>query len=171
MSTARPMDIFDDPHVSVFTNGCFDILHAGHLDCLRWARMLGDSLTIGLNTDDSITRLKGHGRPVNTWRDRADLLLALDCVDRVEPMNSDHAGPLITRLKPDIYAKADDYRWETLHPDEQRAIQQVGARSVFIPRARDLSTTRIIRRLRTIGDAGPPRWTYGTIGHAAEVDF
>ena len=93
----------------VFTNGCFDILHFGHISYLSKARELGDLLIIGLNSDDSIKRLKGANRPINSQSDRTALLCALECVDFVLIFNEDTPLNLISQIKPDILVKGADY--------------------------------------------------------------
>lgn len=93
----------------VFTNGCFDILHRGHIQYLRESRKLGDVLIVGLNSDESVRRLKGEGRPMNPEADRAYLLEALDFVDYIVIFNENTPLELINRLKPDYYTKGGDY--------------------------------------------------------------
>jgi rfaE bifunctional protein nucleotidyltransferase chain/domain len=90
----------------VATGGCFDVLHVGHLACLRSARALGDFLVVCLNSDSSVRRLKGRGRPVNKVTDRAALLAALDCIDAVAIFNEDQRSALLDRLRPDLWVKA-----------------------------------------------------------------
>jgi len=98
----------------VFTNGVFDILHAGHVLYLAAARSMGDVLVVGLNADDSVTRLKGPTRPVNTEHDRAQVLAALRCVDHVVVFSEDTPLRLITTLMPDVLVKGGDYTRETI---------------------------------------------------------
>lgn len=96
----------------VFTNGCFDILHRGHVDCLQKAKALGDILIVGVNSDASVKRLKGDSRPINTVQDRAYLLKAMDCVDEVVVFEEDTPYELIQAVQPDILVKGGDYRAE-----------------------------------------------------------
>lgn len=96
--------------VVVFTNGCFDILHAGHIRCLQWAKDQGDYLVVGLNSDASIRRLKGPGRPVNHQGDRLEVVAALRCVDEVHLFDEDTPYELVKRIRPDILVKGEDYR-------------------------------------------------------------
>ncbi|MCX5785017.1 MAG: D-glycero-beta-D-manno-heptose 1-phosphate adenylyltransferase [Elusimicrobia bacterium] len=126
---------------AVFTNGCFDILHAGHVTLLEKTRSLGDFLFLGLNSDASVKRLKGAGRPVNRQKDRARVLAALSAVDAVVIFSSDTPLELIKTLKPDILVKGADYT----------ACEIVGAkfagRTVRIPLVKGRSTTALIRKL------------------------
>lgn len=94
----------------VFTNGCFDILHRGHIQCLRQARALGDLLVVGLNSDESVARLKGPGRPVQGQDDRAAVLSALGAVDYVSIFDEDTPLELIVALRPDVLVKGGDYK-------------------------------------------------------------
>jgi D-beta-D-heptose 7-phosphate kinase/D-beta-D-heptose 1-phosphate adenosyltransferase len=96
----------------IFTNGCFDILHVGHLQYLEQSRALGDRLVVGLNSDASVRRLKGHDRPVNSQEDRKRLLMALRCVDEVVIFDEDTPYELIKRIRPDIITKGGDYAAE-----------------------------------------------------------
>lgn len=93
----------------VFTNGCFDVLHRGHLEYLKQSKGLGDTLVVGLNSDASVRRLKGSSRPVNSQEDRRALLKALRCVDEVVVFDEDTPYELIKRLRPDIITKGGDY--------------------------------------------------------------
>ena len=111
----------------VFTNGCFDLLHVGHVRYLREARALGDALVVALNSDESVRRLKGEGRPINSAEDRAEILLALECVDRVVVFGEERATGLIETIRPHVYAKGGDYTEESLNPEEREALGSVGA--------------------------------------------
>lgn len=129
----------------VFTNGCFDILHAGHVEYLQKAKMMGDFLVIGLNTDDSIKRLKGASRPVQTFTDRAAILSALSCVDFVVEFNDDTPIHLIQAIKPDILVKGADYNL-----DNTVGAQDViswGGHVKHIALLEGRSTTSILNRL------------------------
>jgi D-beta-D-heptose 7-phosphate kinase/D-beta-D-heptose 1-phosphate adenosyltransferase len=94
---------------TVFTNGCFDVLHVGHVRCLQWARAQGDKLVVGLNSDASVRRLKGETRPVFPQAERREMLLALKCVDEVIVFYEDTPLELIRRLRPDVLVKGADY--------------------------------------------------------------
>lgn len=111
----------------VFTNGCFDLLHAGHVRYLAEARELGDAMVIGLNSDESVRSLKGEGRPLNSASDRAEVLAALRSVDAVAVFEGDRATDLIKAIRPHVYAKGGDYTPETLNAEERSALDEVGA--------------------------------------------
>ena len=128
----------------VFTNGCFDILHAGHVRYLAQARALGDVLILGLNSDASVRRLKGETRPVNGEEDRAEVVGALKSVDAVVLFEEDTAEALIAKVRPAVYAKGGDYTPETL--PEARIVEAYGGEVVFIPLVAGKSTTNIIER-------------------------
>ena len=128
----------------VFTNGCFDILHAGHVRYLAAARALGDVLILGLNSDASVRRLKGEMRPVNTAEDRAEVVGALKSVDYVVIFGEDTAENLIAKVRPAVYAKGGDYTRETL--PEARIVESYGGEVAFIPLVAGKSTTGIIER-------------------------
>jgi D-beta-D-heptose 7-phosphate kinase/D-beta-D-heptose 1-phosphate adenosyltransferase len=132
--------------VVVFTNGCFDILHRGHVAYLNAARALGDRLIIGLNTDASVRRLKGAGRPVSCEDDRAYVLAALACVDAVTPFDEDTPAALIRALLPDVLVKGGDYAPEQVVGRD--AVEANGGRLVLIPFVHGRSTTGILERIR-----------------------
>ena len=129
----------------VFTNGCFDILHAGHVRYLAAARSLGDVLILGLNSDASVRRLKGETRPVNSEADRAEVVGALKSVDYVVIFGEDTAEELIAKVQPAVYAKGGDYTLETL--PEARIVERYGGEVAFIPLVEGKSTTGMIARM------------------------
>ncbi len=129
----------------VFTNGCFDILHVGHVRYLKAAKALGDVLIVGLNTDASVKKLKGNDRPINTETDRAEVLLALEAVDHVVLFGEQTAESLIAEVKPNIYVKGGDYTLETL--PEAKIVQSYGGRVEFIPMVAGRSTTNVINKI------------------------
>ena len=131
----------------VFTNGCFDVLHAGHVRYLTKARAMGDFLVIGLNSDASVRRLKGDGRPINTEDDRAEVLDALRAVDAVTIFDEPTAEALIEIVRPDVYVKGGDYTLETL--PEAKIVQEYGGRVEFVPLVEGRSTTNVIERIRS----------------------
>jgi D-glycero-beta-D-manno-heptose 1-phosphate adenylyltransferase len=134
--------------LAVFTNGCFDLLHVGHVRYLEAARSLGDGLIVGLNTDASVKRLeKGPGRPLNPEGDRARVLAALACVDRVVLFGEDTPLALITLLTPDILVKGGDYRLDEIVGRE--VVLARGGRVVALPFVPGYSTTGLIERLRS----------------------
>lgn len=131
----------------VLTNGCFDILHAGHVDYLGKARNEGRSLVVGLNSDRSVRNLKGPQRPINTEMARATVLAALRVVDAVVVFEEKTATALVEALHPDIYVKGGDYIVESL--PEAPAVQANGGRIVLIPFTWNLSTTALIARAQS----------------------
>ena len=137
--------------IVIFTNGCFDILHAGHVRYLTAARELGDILVVGLNSDDSVRKLKGEGRPVNPAADRAEVLAGLRAVDHVVVFEEDTAEELVRRLQPDIYVKGGDYSLERL--PESAIVAAYGGRTVLVPMVEGRSTTNVIQRLQQSGAA------------------
>jgi D-glycero-beta-D-manno-heptose 1-phosphate adenylyltransferase len=132
----------------VFTNGCFDILHVGHISYLEKARSLGDYMVIGLNSDRSVRSLKGPGRPVNDEKSRARVIGALECVDHVVIFGSTRVTPLVEQLQPEIYVKGGDYTVESLDPGERGAIQSYGGRIRILPLSKGYSTTKTIGRIQ-----------------------
>jgi D-glycero-beta-D-manno-heptose 1-phosphate adenylyltransferase len=132
----------------VFTNGCFDLLHLGHVRYLEAARALGDALIVGVNTDASVKRLgKGGDRPFTPEADRAWVLAALACVDRVVRFGEDTPLALITRLAPDILVKGGDYRLDEIVGRE--VVLARGGRVVALPFVPGYSTTGLIDRIRS----------------------
>ena len=129
----------------VFTNGVFDILHAGHVDYLSKARLLGDVLIVALNTDSSVSKLKGPSRPINTLADRMTVVGALRCVDCVVSFDEDTPESIIDEIKPDIHVKGGDYTVESL--PESKIVQSYGGKVVIMPLLEGRSSTGIIDRL------------------------
>src|ERR1051325_12108682 len=111
----------------VATNGCFDLLHVGHIRYLQAARALGDLLAVGLNGDTSVRELKGSGRPIMTENDRAEVLAALGCVDLVTIFPEMRATRFLAAARPAIYVKGGDYRSETLNDEERELFHMFGA--------------------------------------------
>ncbi len=130
----------------VFTNGCFDILHAGHVSYLKKARELGDRLVVGINSDESVRRLKGDGRPINKLEDRIAVLSALDCVDEVIPFEEDTPLELIKRVHPDVLVKGNDYTVENIVGAD--FVLSYGGDVKTIPLLQGRSTTGIAKRMR-----------------------
>ena len=133
----------------VFTNGCFDILHAGHVRYLTAAAELGDFLIIGLNSDASVRRLKGEGRPIVSEADRAEVLDALRAVDIVTIFDEPTAEELIRLVRPDVYVKGGDYSLDKL--PEAKIVQELGGRVELIPFVEGHSTTNVIERIKAGG--------------------
>lgn len=131
----------------VVTNGCFDILHPGHVTYLEAARNLGDALLVGVNSDDATRQLKGPNRPVNSENDRATVLAALESVAGVCIFMEKTATRFLERAQPDIYAKGGDYTLETLNQDERRAVEAAGGLIKIIPFVPGKSTTAILEKI------------------------
>ena len=129
------------------TNGCFDILHVGHVRYLAAARKLGDVLVVGLNGDDSVRQLKGEGRPVNREQDRAEVLTALDSIDYVTIFPEKRATNFLRAARPAVYAKGGDYTTDTLDPEEREILEQFGARIEIIPFEKGYSTSELLTRI------------------------
>lgn len=129
----------------VFTNGCFDILHAGHVRYLAASRQLGDCLIVGLNCDSSVRGLKGPSRPVNPEDDRAEVLAALAAVDFVVLFPEKTAESLVTVIKPDVYVKGGDYQVQDL--PEARIVSHFGGKTILIPEVPGRSSSNIIKRI------------------------
>jgi rfaE bifunctional protein nucleotidyltransferase chain/domain len=134
----------------VATNGCFDLLHPGHVRYLHAARSLGDALVVGVNGDESVRALKGSGRPLNNERDRAEVLAALEDVDLVTIFPDVRATQFLEAAAPAIYVKGGDYTRETLERNERAALEKIGADIRIIPFETGYSTSGLIERLRKI---------------------
>ncbi len=130
----------------VFTNGCFDILHAGHVRYLAEAKAQGDVLVVGLNSDDSVTRLKGEGRPLNGVQDRVDVLAALAAVDHVVVFEEDVPTPLVEQVQPDVLVKGADYANQVVEGRE--FVEAHGGSVVLIDLHEGRSTTGLVARIR-----------------------
>ncbi len=131
----------------VATNGCFDILHVGHVRYLTAARKLGDVLVVGLNGDDSVRQLKGEGRPVNREQDRAEVLAALESVDYVTIFPENRATNFLRAAAPAVYAKGGDYTADTLDPEERAVLDEFGTRIEIIPFEKGYSTSELLTRI------------------------
>jgi len=132
----------------VLTNGCFDILHRGHVDYLARARRLGDALLLAVNSDASIRALKGPDRPLNSEQDRRFVLAGLESVDGVVVFDSLRADGIITLAEPDFYAKGGDISLATLPVEERLALDACGTQIVFLPFLDGFSTTSTINKAR-----------------------
>ena len=136
------------PRRIVFTNGCFDLLHVGHVRYLTAAKQLGDILVVGLNSDASVRQLKGADRPINPEADRAEILAALTVVDHVVIFADMRVNRLITILRPDLYVKGGDYSVDSLDRGEVDALRSVGAEIKILPLVPGRSTTRLIEAIQ-----------------------
>lgn len=139
-------EIRDSGRKLVVTNGCFDILHAGHVTYLNAARQEGDLLLVGLNGDESVRALKGEGRPVNGEQDRATVLAGLAAVDAVTIFAEPDALRLLETVKPDVYVKGGDYTIDTINQPERRLVEGQGGKVVILPGVEGRSTTAILER-------------------------
>lgn len=131
----------------VFTNGCFDLLHVGHVRYLEAARALGDALAVAMNGDDSVRALKGPSRPLNKERDRAVVVAALASVDHVVIFNTKRVTDLIRQVRPAVYVKGGDYTAETLDIEERNALDDAGAEIRIVPFEPGYSTSQLIARV------------------------
>jgi D-beta-D-heptose 7-phosphate kinase / D-beta-D-heptose 1-phosphate adenosyltransferase len=136
----------------VFTNGCFDILHRGHVAYLNRAKSLGDVLVVGVNSDESVRRLKGPDRPLNTLDDRMEVLGALSSIDHLVAFGEETPAQLIRAVRPDVFVKGGDYQPDTL--PEAPLVRQLGGEVVLLPYLEDHSTTGVIERIRERERAG-----------------
>jgi rfaE bifunctional protein nucleotidyltransferase chain/domain len=132
----------------VVTNGCFDILHRGHVSYLAAAKAYGDLLLVGLNSDASVRALKGPERPLNPEEDRALVLAALESVSAVCIFSEESATAFLAAAKPDVYVKGGDYTLDTLNQDERRLVQSNGGTIVILPQVPGKSTTALLKRVR-----------------------
>jgi rfaE bifunctional protein nucleotidyltransferase chain/domain len=132
----------------VFTNGCFDLLHVGHVRYLEAARGLGDALAVGINGDDSVRALKGAGRPLNNEGDRAAVVAALRPVDYVVVFAETRATRLLEQICPSIYVKGGDYTPDALNPEERHALECCGSEVRLVPFEQGYSTSDLIARMQ-----------------------
>lgn len=129
----------------VATNGCFDILHAGHVLYLQKAKSYGDVLVVGLDSDSLVKTLKGDSRPINKQDSRAYMLSALSCVDFITVFPT-KSSDFISKIRPDFYVKGGDYTEENLNPDDLKILKSIGAKTKFVDFEMDISTTKIINQ-------------------------
>ena len=133
-------------HKLVFTNGCFDLLHPGHIQTLEYARSLGDALLVAINSDSSVRRLKGRGRPVIPERERAEILAALDCVDSVLIFDDLTPQRVVAALLPDVLVKGGDWPGDQIIGRAE--VEAAGGRVVSAPVVAGYSTTEILKKIR-----------------------
>lgn len=136
----------DEKKTIVMTNGCFDILHVGHVRYLQKTKTFADVLILALNSDKSVRAIKGEGRPINNENDRAEVLSALECVDYVVLFDENSPAELLKFVKPDVYTKGADYTLETL--PETKVVQGFGGRIEFIDFVEGKSTTNVIAQIK-----------------------
>jgi rfaE bifunctional protein nucleotidyltransferase chain/domain len=135
----------------VFTNGCFDLLHVGHVRYLQAARALGDALLVAINGDESVRLLKGEGRPLNRAEDRAEVIAALECVDHVVIFPEERATQLLEKVRPAIYVKGGDYTQESLHDEERATLERIGTEIRILPFEAGHSTSGLLGKIRQHG--------------------
>ena len=134
----------------VATNGCFDLLHVGHIRYLKAARAFGDALIVGINGDQSVRELKGAGRPINNENDRAEVVAALECVDLVTIFPEVRATRFLELAAPNVYVKGGDYNQDTLNAQERQVLQRMGAKIDILPFEPGYSTSDLLARLSKI---------------------
>lgn len=132
----------------MLTNGCFDLLHVGHVRYLEEARRLGDYLAVALNGDESVRELKGPNRPINNEADRAEVLAALACIDFVTVFATVRATGVIAAVRPAIYVKGGDYSVESLDPEERAMLRQTETRIEILPLVPGRSTSAVLERMQ-----------------------
>ena len=131
----------------VVTNGCFDLLHRGHVAYLEAARALGDALLVGVNSDAGVRELKGPDRPVNSEKDRAAVLAGLQSVDGVCVFADRTAMRFLSTVQPDIYAKGGDYTMDTINQEERRLVENLGGKVAIVPGVPGKSTTALLEKI------------------------
>ena len=134
----------------VFTNGCFDLLHVGHVRYLEAARALGDALLVAINGDESVRVLKGDGRPLNSESNRAEVVAALACVDHVVIFPEVRATALLEKVHPAIYVKGGDYTADSLHAEERSALERIGTEIKILPFEAGHSTSDLLGKIKTL---------------------
>ena len=134
----------------VLTNGCFDLVHVGHIRYLQAARALGDALAVAINGDVSVRALKGEDRPLNGETDRAEVIAALECVDHVVIFPEVRATDLLEKVRPVIYVKGGDYTPETLNAEEHAVLARIGAEIRILPFEAGHSTSELIVRIKKL---------------------
>ncbi len=136
----------------VVTNGCFDVIHLGHVTYLQQARNQGEALLVGVTNDAGVRSLKGPGRPLNSENDRAGVLAALASVDAVCVFHELDARTFLQAVRPDIYVKGGDYSIDTINQDERRLLEQLGVKIVILPAVPGKSTSALVERMRSTLD-------------------
>jgi D-glycero-beta-D-manno-heptose 1-phosphate adenylyltransferase len=134
----------------VVTNGCFDLLHVGHVRYLKAARARGDFLIVGINGDESVRSLKGPSRPVNNQSDRAEIVAVLECVDLVTIFPEERAMKFLEAAAPNVYVKGGDYQKDTLNAEERQILEKVGAEIDIVPLEKGYSTSELLSRLAKV---------------------
>jgi glycerol-3-phosphate cytidylyltransferase len=133
-----------------YTNGCFDVIHAGHVRTLEAARQHGDVLVVGINSDESARRIKGPGRPIFKERERAEMVAALEAVDLVVVFPEESSLPLIAELRPEVWVKGGDYTLDTVNQEEKAFVESYGGGVALGERVAGESTTDVIARVKAL---------------------
>ncbi len=131
----------------VATNGCFDLLHLGHVTYLETARSFGDNLIVGINGDNSVRELKGNDRPINSETDRAGVIAALESVSAVIIFPETRAVNFLKVVAPDVWIKGGDYTLETINQEERAAVEKNGGKIIFVPFVKGKSTTGLLEKI------------------------
>ncbi len=134
----------------VATNGCFDVLHLGHVTYLEHARQQGDALLVGVTNDPNVRALKGPGRPLNSAQDRAAVLAALESVDAVYIFPEPDARAFLASIRPDVYVKGGDYTIDTINQDERRLLEAAGVTIVILPVVPGKSTSVLLEKIQRL---------------------
>ncbi len=143
----------DEGKSVVWTNGCFDLIHPGHIRSLRAARRLGDVLIVGLNSDESVRQLKGHGRPILTATERLEVLAALECIDHIIVFDESTPEAMLAQLRPDVHCKGAEYAPPNGKPiPEAGVVMAYGGRIEYLPYLDCISTTKLIKRIQVSKD-------------------
>ncbi len=129
----------------VFTNGCFDLIHSGHIHLLQTAASMGDILVVGLNSDSSVRRIKGRGRPLFPLKERAEILSAIECVDYVVPFSASTPARLIDRIAPDVLVKGSD--WKNMEIVGREKVQKSGGKVKTVRLKKGISTSVLVKRV------------------------
>ena len=140
-------DLKKSGKIVIWTNGCYDLMHAGHIDCFRRAKKLGDILIVGVNSDESVRSLKGAGRPLHNQNRRAFLLSELRSIDYLLICTDKDMTKYLEILQPDIYVKGGDYTIDTINQEERRLVEEYGGKVEIVPSIHDLPTTELVDKL------------------------
>lgn len=153
--TVRREQLRKNNQTLIFTNGCFDLLHIGHVYALEKAKKEGHILWVGVNSDASVRALKGNARPIYPQEARLYLLNALQCVDGLILFDGTDCARELELVQPDVYVKSGHYSLETLNPNERRMLEKCSARIRFIPPLPNWSTTKTLERIRELFEKEP----------------
>ena len=145
--TRRAEELRQNGQRIVLTNGCFDLLHVGHVRYLQEARERGDALAVAVNGDESVRALKGEGRPINSATDRAEVVAALGCVDYVTIFAEGRVTRVIEAVRPAVYVKGGDYTVESLNTEELAALRMIGTQVEILPLVPGKSTSQLLSRI------------------------